>query len=269
MSLGSFPVSSSWWQPTAFWRMQFCQLCCNGTALCNPYVDKRKAPQGLAPCLGNLATGVMGTLESSKVSLNSHLFWFLHIFPLFPEWGQKYRSWLKERPGQILHAFTEFLTFGQLIPPSENVKSWLKLAIFPVLSIKPKRLKQLWPVLSKITLTQTRSFARIAFLQSQPEGVNSTLLTQYEICKEGSKACNFVARPAKRNNLPSNITKSLGKWSETECTEHCLIGFAGEIFEPSLLLLEAMVPAKQNAPLLEKNEGADWATLSCFAVAHH
>lgn len=134
MSLGLFPVSSSWWQPTAFRRTQLCQLCCNRTALCNPYVEKRKAPYGLAPHLGNLAVGVMGTLESSKVSLNSHLFWFLYIFPLwFSEWGQKYRSHLKETPGQIPCAFTEFLAFGQLIPPSENVKSWLKLAIFPVL----------------------------------------------------------------------------------------------------------------------------------------
>lgn len=168
--------------------------------------------------LGHWSNGYTGELKS-LIKLSSVLFFFL----LFPEWGQKYRSWLKERPGQIPHAFTEFLTFGQLIPPSENVKSWLKLAIFPVLSIKLKRLKQLWPVLSKITLTQTRSFARIAFLQSQPEGVNSTLLTQYEICKEGSKACNFVARAAKRNNLPSNITKSLGKWSETECTERFVL----------------------------------------------
>lgn len=141
---------------------------------------------------------------------------------------------------------------------------------FLCFSIKLKRLKQLWPVLSKITLTQTRSFARIAFLQSQPEGVNSTLLTQYEICKEGSKACNFVARPAKRNNLPSNITKSLGRWSETESTEcFCLIRLVGEIFEPSLLLQEAVVPGKQNAPLLEMNESAEWATSSCFVVVHH
>lgn len=169
-------------------------------------------------------------------------------------------------PGQIPLAFTEFLTFGQLILPPQNAKSRLKLAIFPVLSIKLKRLKQLWPVLSKITLTQTRSFVRIAFLQSQPEGINSTLLTQYEFCKEENKPCDFffffVARPAKRNNLPSNITSFFGIWSETEYREHfVLLDLFMRNLRNHFCFLEVKVFVKQNASLWKGKKAVNWPWL--------
>ena len=146
-----------------------------GGWLQQPFLPGKNSSQGPALRLGDLADEVR-VLQSSQLSFISILFWFSSIFPLFLEQAQRYRSRFKEMPGQIPLAFTEFLTFGQLILPSLNAESWLILAIFPVLSIKPERLKQLWPVLSKITLTQTRSFAGISFLQSQPEGINSTFI---------------------------------------------------------------------------------------------
>lgn len=143
------------------------------------------------------------------------------------------------------------------------------LAEFPVLSIKLQRLKQLWAVFSKITLTQTRSFVRTAFLQSQPEGIKSTLLTQYESCKEENKACHFfLSRPAKRNNLPSNITSFFGIWSEMEYKRaFCFMGFVYEKFEQLFLLLRSQGGAKCISTGGE--EGSNLGALHCLAMAHH
>lgn len=138
-----------------------------------------------------------------------------------------------------------------------------------MLSIKLKRLKQLWAALSKITLTQTRSFARIVFLQSQPEGIKSTLLTQYESCKEENKACYFfLARPAKRNNLPSNITSFFGIWSEMEYKRaFCFMGFVYEKFEQLFLLLRSQGGPKRIST--GGKGGSNLAALHCFVMAHH
>lgn len=138
-----------------------------------------------------------------------------------------------------------------------------------MLSIQLKRLKQLWAVLSKITLTQTRSFARIVFLQSQPEGIKSTLLTQYESCKEENKACHFfLARPAKRNNLPSNITSFFGIWSEMEYKRaFCFMGFVYEKFEQMFLLLRSQGGPK--CICTGGEEGSNLAAPHCLAMTHH
>lgn len=84
----------------------------------------------------------------------------------------------------------------------------------------------------------------------------------------------FVARPAKRNNLPSNITSFFGIWNEMEYREHFVLwDMVMRNSSNRFCFLEVKVLAKQNASLWQGNEAVNWAfkfnALNCFAMAHH
>lgn len=76
LSPGLFPVSASCWLSTAFSGMQSCQPSCKESGFEQSFLWWKNSPQGLALCLGDLADGVMSTLECVTVKLSSVLIFF-------------------------------------------------------------------------------------------------------------------------------------------------------------------------------------------------